>query len=85
MPRFTQAEKFRTYLTAHGYVRDRDTRTRKYEVYTKPGEPMSMFIGKMGALRVGLLSTTSVPVSDANKARMSKWYDEQALLPDSTA
>lgn len=39
------------------------TRSKKYECYTKDGEPECLFLGKAGALRRGRTSSDNIPVS----------------------
>jgi hypothetical protein len=68
----TMQEKFAAALVARGET-EVPTKSRKYRTFTRTWNDQRIgyfFLGKAGALRVGARSSSSIPVSDADKARI---------------
>lgn len=66
----TLQQQFIAALSKMGYSADPLSRVTRFVVMQKPGDPRKFFVGSHGALRVGANSTTSIPVSDAGKAKI---------------
>lgn len=76
--KFTQKERLCGGLQLMGYTRVQ-TASRKYVVYDN-GEPeRRMFIGKMGALRVGRVATDSIPCTESYKRMVMQKFDDQTI------
>jgi hypothetical protein len=68
----TMQEKFAAALVARGET-EVPNRSRKYRTFTRTWNGQRIgyfFLGKAGTLRVGARSSSSMPVFDADKARI---------------
>jgi hypothetical protein len=70
MPKMTLKDRFIVALEAEGCVRTPDQPSRKYVRLTRPNDPRYYYVGISGALRTGLTSTGSIPVSEVRKNRL---------------
>lgn len=74
-------DKFIAALTAQGETKV-DSKSRKYDVFTRKGYDGFYYVGKSGALRYGSTVSNSYPMSSAFKTRL---LGEPAIGPRKAA
>lgn len=76
--KYTQKQMLEGALKMRGYVQIQ-TQTRKYTVWRNDEPSRMMFVGKMGALRVGRTSTGSVPCAESFKRALIEEFRAQVV------